>query len=220
MKHIITILTGLFLSVSVFAQNRVVYGKLTVFNNYPVMNVEVSAKKSKATITTDSLGRFSLVCEPKDVIQVKPKTFKAVNKRVGPETDSLNINLLFIDTEANRDRAIANGYMNREDLLYAVAHLQQQNNDFCSYTSIFELIRGRFSGVTVSDNHIYVRGGVNSFTPGASHCTYFVNGVEVGSLDWIDPCQIATINVLKDSNAAIYGSRGGNGVVVVTTRNE
>ncbi len=61
MKQILTILVGILLTTSVIAQNKVVYGKLTVYNTYPVKNVEMTTKKSIATITSDSLGQFSIV---------------------------------------------------------------------------------------------------------------------------------------------------------------
>ncbi|MEN8229782.1 MAG: TonB-dependent receptor plug domain-containing protein [Bacteroidota bacterium] len=215
MKQVITILMGVLLSASVFSQNRVVYGKLTLYNTYPVKNVEVTAKKSKATITTDSLGQFSIVCLEKDVIQIKPKTFQPVTRKVKPETDSLFINLLFIDTKANRQRAVGYGYISEEDLTYAVANLEDENNDFCSYSNIFDLIRGQLSGVTVSSNQVYVRGGNNSFTQGATQALYVVDGQATSSIDWIQPCQVRSIEVLKDSNAAIYGTRGGNGVILI-----
>jgi len=218
MKQLITVLTGVFLSTSVFAQNRVVHGNLTVFNIYPVQNVEVTAKKAKTTITSDSLGQFSIVCFENDIIKIKPKTFRPVNKRVGPDTDSLFINLLFIDTKSNRERAVGYGYINKEDLIYAVSHLEQENNDFCNYANIFDLIRGRFSGVTVSGGNVYIRGS-GSFS-GQTQALIIVNGISVTSIDWIQPCQIKSIDILKDSNAAIYGTRGGNGVVLIQTRSE
>ncbi|MCK5137244.1 MAG: TonB-dependent receptor plug domain-containing protein [Bacteroidales bacterium] len=220
MKQIITVLTGVFLITSVFAQNRVIHGHLTAFNTYPVQNVEVTSKKAKSTTISDSLGQFSIVCFENDIIKIKPKTFQPVSKRVGPDTDSLFINLFFIDTKANRERAIGYGYINEKDLTFAVSHLAQENNDFCSYANIFDLIRGQLSGVTVSGNAVFVRGGVNSFTPGASEALYVVDGVTTSSIDWISPCQVRSINVLKDSNAAIYGSRGANGVVIIETRKE
>ncbi|MCK4700323.1 MAG: TonB-dependent receptor plug domain-containing protein, partial [Bacteroidales bacterium] len=151
-------------------------------------------------------------------IKIKPKTFRPVNKRVGPDTDSLFINLLFIDTKSNRELAVGYGYINEKNLTYAVSHLVQENNDFCSYANIFDLIKGQLAGVTVSANSIYVRGGINSFMPGASQALIVVNGVPTSSIDWISPCQVKSINVLKDSNAAIYGTRGSNGVVLIETR--
>ena len=216
MKQVITVLTGVFLATSVFAQTRVVYGKLTAFNTYPVQNVEVTAKKAKTAITSDSLGQFSIVCFENDIIKIKPKTFRPVNKRVGPDTDSLFINLLFIDTKSNRELAVGYGYINEEDLIYAVNHLEQENNDFCNYANIFDLIRGRFSGVMVRGVNVYIRGS-GSFS-GQTQALYIVNGVATSSIDWIQPCQIKSIDILKDSNAAIYGTRGGNGVVLIETR--
>ena len=218
MKIIIALLFITFLTIHVSAQNRVVYGKLTVFNTYPVMNVEIVAKKAKTSIRSDSLGQFTIVCFEKDVIQIKPKTFKTVTKKIGPNTDTLNINLLFLDTKSNRELAVGYGYISEENLIYAVNHLEQENNDFCNYTDVYELIRGRFSGVTVSGGNVYIRGS-GSFT-GETQALIIVNGIETRGLDWIQPCEIQTIDILKDSNAAIYGSRGGNGVVVITTRNK
>jgi len=217
MKQLINIITGIFLSISVFAQNRVVYGELTVFNTFPVKNVVVTAKKAQTAVTTDSLGQFSIVCMEKDVIRIRPETFKPVVKRVGANTDSLFINLLFIDSEANRELAVGYGYINKRDLTYAVNHLEQQNNDFCNYANIFDLIRGRFSGVTIRGSNIYIRGS-GSFS-GQTQALYIVNGVSVNSIDWIQPCQVKSIDILKDSNAAIYGARGGNGVVLIMTKN-
>ncbi len=216
MKQIISLLTGVLLTTSVFAQNRVVHGKFTLFNTYPAQNVEVIAKKAKKTVKTDSLGQFSIECAKKDIIRIKSKIFRPINQRIEPDTDSLLINLLFIDTKSNRELAVGYGNISEKDLIYAVNHLEQQNNDFCNYTNIFDLIKGRFSGVTVSGGNIYIRGS-GSFS-GQTQALYIINGVSSSSIDWIQPCQIKSIDILKDSNAAIYGARGGNGVVLIQTR--
>ncbi|KPK84613.1 MAG: hypothetical protein AMS27_09410 [Bacteroides sp. SM23_62_1] len=215
MKQLIIVVAGVFLSTSVFAQ-RVVHGKLTAFNTYLVKNVIVTTKKAKTAVTSDSLGEFSIVCMENDVIKIKPRTFKPVNKRVGPDTDSLVINLLFIDSKANREMAVGYGYMSERDLAYGVTHLEQENNDFCNYADIFDLIRGRFTGVTVAGGQIYIRGS-GSFS-GQTQALYILNGSQVSSIEWIEPCQIRSIDILKDSNAAIYGARGGNGVVIIETK--
>lgn len=215
MKQIITVLAGVFISSFVLAQNKVVHGKLTAFNTYPIQNVEVTAKKAKTSVMSDSLGQFSIVCFENDVIRIRPKTFKPVNKKIKSDTDSLIINLLFIDTKSNRELSVGYGYINEEDLIYAATHLEQKNNDFCNYANIFDLIKGRFSGVTVSGNNVYIRGS-GSFS-GQIRALYILNGVETSSIDWISPCQIKSIDILKDSNAAIYGTRAGNGVVIINT---
>jgi hypothetical protein len=56
---------------------------------------------------------------------------------VGPDTDSLQINLIFIDTEANRKLATGYGYIDEEDLAFAMSHLEQENNEFCNYSNIY-----------------------------------------------------------------------------------
>lgn len=198
-------------------QTRVVHGKLTTFNTFPVQNVEISSRKAKATTKTDEFGHFSIVCEGKDVIKIKPKAFKAHQKKVNAETDSLCINLQFIDSEENMQIAVGYGYISEEDLIFAVSHLENENNEFCSYSDIFQLIKGQLSGVTVSKNEVYVRGGINSFTPGVSMAMYVVDNQRVNSISWLQPCQVKSIDVLKDASASIYGATAGNGVVLIET---
>ena len=205
------------LASTVHSQTRVVQGQLTAFKTYPVMNVEITSKKANATTMTDEFGQFSLVCNEDDVIKVKPKAFKPIKKRVHADTESVQMNLHFIDSDENRKMAIGYGYISKEHFTYATSHLENENQEFCCYSDIFELIRGQLSGVTVSGNDVYVRGGKNSFTPGASMALYVVDNQPINDIDWIQPCQIKSINVLKDASAAIYGTRGGNGVVLIET---
>jgi TonB-dependent SusC/RagA subfamily outer membrane receptor len=217
MKTTALIAIIILLASTVHSQTRVVQGQLTAFKTYPVMNVEITSKKANATTMTDEFGQFSLVCNENDVIKVKPKAFKPIKKRVHADTESVQMNLQFIDSDSNREMAVGYGYISKEALTYGASHLENDNQEFCCYSNIFELIRGRLSGVTVSGNEVYVRGGKNSFTPGTTMALYVVDNQPTNDIDWIQPCQIKSINVLKDANAAIYGSRGGNGVVLIET---
>ncbi len=206
------------MTVAATAQTRVVHGNLTAYNAFPVMNVEVTSKKAKATTMSDSLGNFSIVCLEKDIVMIKPKVFRPVNKKVVGDTDTLNINLIFIDTKKNRQLALDYGYVTETDLNYAVANLEAENNDYCKYTDIFRLIEAEFGGVTVSNGRITIRGGKTSFTPGASYALIIVDGQPTQNIDWIRPCIVKSINILKGSDATIYGTRAGNGVVVISTK--
>jgi len=198
----------------------VVYGKLTAFNKYPLQNIEVSARKSKTTVKTDSLGIFSIVCMEKDVIKIRSKAFQAESRRVDSHTDTLKINLIFIDNESNRALATGYGYIDKQDLSYAVSHLEQENNEFCNYNDIFDLLTGRFPGVTVDKNQsggaIYIR-GISSFSL-SNEALYVVDDVIVETIEWVHPCEVRSIDVLKDGMAAIYGARGANGVVIIETK--
>ena len=220
MKFYLILATAFIITSVTNAQNRVVYGNLTAYNSFPVMNVEVTSKKAKASTMSDSLGNFSIVCLEKDVIMVKPKGFQGVNKKVNDETDSLQINLVFIDTKKNRELAVNEGYMTETNLNYAVAHLEEANNDYCKYTDIYMLIRAtQGSSITVSNSGVItIRGGNTSFS-GMDQALIVVDGQPTSNIDWIRPCIVRSIKVLKGADANIYGTRGGNGVVVITTSN-
>lgn len=216
MKQCLAVVLGILLSTSLVAQNRVIHGKLTAFNTYPVQNIEIISKKGKSSSISDSLGQFSIVCLEEDVIKIKAKTFEPVTKRVGPDTDSLIINLFFIDTKKNREISVGYGYVKEKDLTYAISHLQVENNEYCLYTNVFDAIHGRFAGVEVENGQVIIRGrnSINS----SNEALYVVDGIVVSSINWISPCEIKSISILKDSSAAAYGSRGSNGVVIIETR--
>jgi TonB-dependent SusC/RagA subfamily outer membrane receptor len=216
MKQIIIALMLLFLTVYAGAQTQVIVGKLTVFNKYPVANVEVRSKKAKSALKSDSLGHFSIVCKENDIIKIKSKTFRPVTRRVDPETDTLTINLFFLDNERNRKLAVGYGYIDERDLLFAVGNLDQEDSEYCHYNNIFDLMTGRFAGVMVSNGAVYIR-GITSITL-SNEALYVVDGVITSNIDWIVPCEIKSINILKDASASIYGSRGANGVVVIETK--
>jgi len=96
------------------------------------------------------------------------------------------------------------------------SHLQQENNEFCSYTNIYDLL-SQVSGVSVSNNAVYIRGGANSLNL-SSEVLYVVDGNINSTISWLDPCDVVSVDVLKDGSSAIYGSRGANGVVVIKTK--
>ena len=218
----ITVLLAACLLVSIpsFSQTRVVRGKLTTFNRYPVQNVEVMSKKAKSTVMTDSLGEFELVCNEKDIIMIKAKVFQTLNKRVNAEDRYISANLIFRDTPKNREIATGMRYITPEQLTFALAHLADENNDFCNYTDVFDVVRGKFPGVQVkstsSGQGIFVRGD-KSMT-GENQAIYVVNGVRVNDISFINPCEMVSMDILKDGGAALYGSQAANGVVVIETK--
>ena len=221
MRTIALIALCLLISIPSFAQTRVVKGKLTTFNQYPVQNVEVASKKAKSTVMTDSLGQFEIVCMEKDVILIKSKVFQALNKKVNADDDFISANLIFRDTPKNREIATGMGYVSHEQLTFALAHMADENNDFCNYGDVFTLIKGKFPGVQVKTNSmgtdgVFVRGDKSIL--GDNEAIYVVDGVRVGDISFVNPCEMSTIDVLKDGGAALYGSQAANGVVVIETK--
>lgn len=220
MRSIALITACLLISLSSIAQTRVVKGKITTFNKYPVQHVEVASKKAKSTVMTDSLGQFEIVCNEKDVIQIRAKVFQALNKKVKADDDYIQANLIFKDTPQNREIATGLGYISHEQLTFALAHLADENNDFCNYTDVFSLVKGKFPGVQVrttsSGEGIFVRGDKSIY--GDNEAIYVVDGVQVFDISYMNPCEMATIDILKDGGAAIYGANAANGVVVIETK--
>ena len=219
MRSISIVAVLLFIAATSISQTRVVQGVLTAYNNYPLANIEVMAKKSKSSTISDSLGNFSIVCNEKDQIKIKAETFKAVSRKIDKHTDTLRINLIFMDSKKNRDVAVGYGYMKEEDLTFAAEHMQQENNEYCSYTNIYELIVGRFAGVTVTGTagsyKVLIR-GAQSFNA-SNEPLFVVDGAPAMDVSGISPCNVSSIDVIKDGMSSIYGVRGANGVILIET---
>jgi len=215
-KNIVTGILLIFSALTASSQTRAVFGQVTAFGGNPVQNVEVTSKKAGSATLTDSLGQFNLICLKEDVVRVRSKTFRNVTRRVGLETDSLSFELEFLDTRRNREIAVGYGYLSEEDLTAAISTLEQEKNNFCHYQDVFDLIIGRFPGVSVENGQVIIRG--HKSLMGSDEALYVVNGVVVTSINWIQPCDIESISVIKDGSAAVYGSRGANGVVQIETK--
>ena len=221
MKKSLFITVFLFFCMQVFPQTKVVTGELTAFNRYPVANVEVTAKKAKTAVTTNEEGKFQLVCKEKDVIVIKSEIFAPMNARVSKNDHEFKLNLIFRDTPTNREIATGMGYIKEDQLTYALANLEFENNDFCNYTDVMSLIQGKFSGVEVKNTGsgsvgVFVRGPKS--IEGSQEAMYVVDGMQMGDISFVVPCYMKSITILKDGAAAMYGSRGANGVVVIETK--
>lgn len=85
------------------------------------------------------------------------------------------------------------------------------------YNNIYDYIKGRVPGVEVNGTSIIIR-GINSINL-TSDPLILVDGVATDDISWLSPDMVQSIDVLKDaSSTAMYGSRGGNGVILITTR--
>lgn len=131
MKTLFAISLCLMMILPAISQTHVVKGKITTFNQYPVQNIEVSSKKAKTSVKTDSLGQFELVCNKKDVIVIKNKVFDSFSKRVTPEDNYITANLIFKDNDNNREAAVGMGYIEPDQLSYALLHLSHEGRWHC-----------------------------------------------------------------------------------------
>ncbi len=202
------------------AQTKVVRGNVTTLNHLRIRNIDVIAKKAKSHVKTDSIGEFVIVCHDNDVLIFEGKVFTTRKVKIKPSTnDSVNVKLQFIPSEKNQEIAVGYGYMTKNQMTTAVSYMENNNDEYCHFNSIFDLISGRLTGVQVmaggGEPQVIIRG---QGSLNLSNCAlYVVDGVVVNSISSITPCHVKRIDVIKDGSAAIYGSRGANGVVIIET---
>ena len=116
------------------------------------------------------------------------------------------------------DPAVEMGYgtVHKDDLTYSVSSLKPEENEITSYSNMYDYLRGRVPGVSVSPNNkIQIRG--NNSINASTEPLIIVDGTE-SSLDAINPRDVYSVDVLKDASSSIYGVRGANGVIIITTK--
>jgi TonB-dependent SusC/RagA subfamily outer membrane receptor len=214
---IIGLLIVLVMPFPVFGQLIEVCGRVTAFKTFGLAGVEVIARKSDSAVKTDSSGYYCIHSEKKDRIIFKAKGFYNQRKKIRGKQDSLNVDLVLLEGKKNREIATGLGYIDERDLAYATNQLNDGDKDFSIYANIYDLLQGEFAGVDVYGNQIIIRG--RSSTPGTnSQPLFVVDGTNKDDISFLNPGDIASINLIKDGGTAMYGSRGANGVIVITTK--
>ena len=112
---------------------------------------------------------------------------------------------------------IGYGVVRKGDLTQSVSTLEVKDNEMQGYRDIYDYLEGRVAGVEVTyDKRIIVR-GVNTVN-GSTDPLILVDGQEWQDISALNPNDIKSIDVLKGSATAIYGVRGANGVILITTK--
>lgn len=207
-----------FTALNIQAQDKIIHGIVTTFDSIPLIGAEVKVKSTKQTVLTDTLGRFSVGVEDEDKLKISAEGFYNQKVKLKDNTKFAAVNIKLKPGEKNREIAIGYGYVSDREKLNAAAMLDNSDVDFSQYSTIYELIRGRFAGVQLQNGEVIIRGqnSINS----SSAALIVVDGVPVSGdvLTTIPPVQVKSINVIKDGSSAIYGSRGANGVLIIETK--
>ena len=112
------------------------------------------------------------------------------------------------------------GYTRKRELNTSVSRMKPKNGNVEAYSNIADYIQGRVPGVMVrkeGDSYRYIIRGVGTNSD-ATDPLLMVDGVEVENFDSILPSQVESVEVIKDASASIYGMRGANGVIMITTK--
>jgi TonB-linked SusC/RagA family outer membrane protein len=209
------------------AQMRQISGKVIKDNGEPLIGVNVRVKGSNIATATDTKGEFSLQIPDNDhlTLLITSIGFSSQEVSLGSKT-SLSITMK--EEASNLNDVVVIGYqtVKRKDLTGSVSSVNAKQLKDVPLNSAAEALAGRLAGVQVTgtegspnaDVIIRVRGG-GSITQDNSPL-YIIDGIQVeNGLAALSPQDIESIDVLKDaSSTAIYGARGANGVVIITTK--
>ena len=207
-----------FTSIS-YSQERTVTGFVTTLENIVVVNAEVKVLSSKVTVLTDTVGSFKVSCLLKDKIKISAKGFYSQKFKIDEKTKEVIINLLFKSGEKNLDLAVGYGHIKEKDKSYSISNIRNDDEfEFSKYTNMFQHIVNSSPSIVIGGGGIIIRGS-NSLL-GSSTALIIIDGIAVNSseLYMLSPSDVKSVNILKGGAAAIYGSRGANGVVLITTK--
>ena len=202
-----------------FAQ-QTVSGTVTDESGAPIPGATI-VSDNNSTIT-DFDGNFEINSNINDVITISYVGYKQQNIIV----TSSNVNVVLKST-TELDEVIVVGYgsSSKESLVHSVASIGGETIEKTQATSITQALQGTVSGVTVltsggvpgSGQTIRIR-GIGSINASAAPLIVVDGVIFNGSINSIPQEQVESVSVLKDASAAVYGSRGSNGVVIINTK--
>ncbi|MBL7744199.1 MAG: SusC/RagA family TonB-linked outer membrane protein [Chitinophagaceae bacterium] len=201
-----------------------VSGKVTDAKGDPLPGVNIVEKGTANGTTTNDEGIFILNTENKDAVLIFTYIgFVAQEVSLGGKT-SLNVQLQA--SNINMQEVIVVGYgQTRKSLVTgAISSVKADQLTTVSSTRLDQALQGRTAGVLVLPTSGQPGAGLNIRIRGAgsnrnSNPLYIIDGVRAGGIEYLDPSEVASIEILKDAaSAAIYGAEGANGVIIITTK--
>jgi len=204
-----------------YAQNKV-SGKIADSGGNGIPGVSILVKGTKTGATTDANGNYTVNAGANSTLVVSSIGFKTKEVAVGNQSA---LNIALIDDVSTFDEVVVTGYTvdKRRDATGAVSIVKARDLGVRPSGNIENQLQGRVAGLTVIANgqpgasaQVRVR-GFGAF--GGNEPLIVVDGVPVGSSNFLNPDEVESVTVLKDaSTASIYGARAANGVIVYTTK--
>ncbi|AXB58103.1 TonB-dependent receptor [Flavobacterium fluviale] len=192
-------------------------------NKVPLPGVNVVVKGTTNGTQTDMDGKFTIKGVEENSILVFSYLGFITQEAAVKNTTTINVTLLEDVAQLNEVVLVGYGSVKKKDVTGAVATIGNKELNRVGATSPMQALQTNAAGVNISqksgsvgsDFNIQIR-GANSLTGGTP--LYVVDGVMTDNINFLNPNDIQRIDILKDaSSTAIYGSRGSNGVVIVTT---
>lgn len=214
------------------AQNITVRGRVTNESGEAVPNASVTVKGTTTGVTTSDDGAFQISAPANGTLVISSVGFASIEKPIEGK-NTVNITLSTTGTTLEQVVVVGYGTQRKRDVTGSVATVSGETLREVPAPNIIAQLKGRTAGVDVVSNsatpggsgQIRIRGNRTiTSSQGQSDAMdgplLIVDGIQYsGSINDIDPNDIANLEILKDASAtAIYGSRGSGGVILITTK--
>jgi TonB-linked SusC/RagA family outer membrane protein len=222
------LIIGIFLSfsLSLFAQERTISGIVTGIDGDPIIGATIQVQGTTQGALTDINGRFNLTITPSaKLLNVSFVGMVSKEVAIGPGN---SYNIVLTESVVGLDEVVVVGYGTQKKISVTGAIVSVESEFLVKNptATVSATLAGRVTGLTSvqysgrpggDEPQLFVR-GLGTLSTNASQPLLLVDGVE-RPFSQIDPNEIQSISVLKDASAtAVYGIRGANGVIIVTTK--
>ena len=223
MRRSLLLMIAFVFSLSIYAQEKTITGQVTSSTDgMGLPSVNVVIKGTSKGVSTDFDGNYSIEASAEDVLEFSFIGFKTKDVVVGAQS---TVNVTLEEDISNLDEVVVVGYgtKKKSDLTGSVSVVNVEDAKKTVTYDVAKMLQGQAPGVQVKSNgtpggfvDIKIR-GITSFRN--SNPLFVIDGVITDSPYDFATGDIESIQVLKDaSSAAIYGARGANGVVIITTK--
>jgi TonB-linked SusC/RagA family outer membrane protein len=224
-KRLIFLLAPLFCWLISDAQQLQVGGRVTGADGAPISGVSVVVKGSQGGTVTSPEGRYTISVPSAATLVF---SFVGYKEKEIPVNNNRNIDVQLETNDSNLNSVVVIGYgsQKKSDVTGSIVSIQEKQLREVPVTNPAQMLQGRAAGVYVLNTGnkpgdgvaVQIR-GKRSFNAG-NDPLYVIDGIPItGGLNDINPGDIESMDVLKDASAtAIYGSRGANGVIIITTK--
>ena len=232
-KHFLWLVLTLFVQIA-SAQEGYISGKVTDKKGVPIPGVNIILKGTSASTQTDFDGNFKIAAKKGDILTISYVSFATINV---PASNGMTIELVETQNELEAVLVVGYGTQSKKNLTDNIARVTAKDIQQIPVSNLQNALVGKLAGVQITQTNGKVEGGINIRVRGAASISagtqplYVLDGIPLindnessnGSptnpLLTLSTNEIESIDVLKDaSSAAIYGARGANGVVIITTK--
>ena len=214
----------LFSMLGLNAQNLNLKGKVTDDNGLPLEGVSVKVNKTTKGTQTNKEGNFQILTNLNQTLVFSYVGFEDLSFLVKGQND---VNVKLTKSNSSLDEVVVVGYgtVKKKDLTGSILSVKPEEITKVTSSNIMEALQGKLSGVDIvrtsggagATANVTIRG--NRSIIAGNGPLYIVDGIQYSEYQDINPNDIQSMEVLKDaSSTAIYGSRGANGVILITTK--